>query len=90
MRPVTFHTLVRYRGNEFTSRWCPEQLSVDTARRCIGRGRRAAATVHVYETTDRDGHSLHVAYLHFGPGIWDNADFLTDIYEIPTEALTSL
>ncbi|MEU9498732.1 hypothetical protein [Streptomyces sp. NPDC048196] len=90
MRPVTFHSLVRYTDSNSTAHWRPERMTVDTARRHIRRGRHCAATVHVYETTDRGGSSFHVAYVHFGPGRWDNADFVTDIYEIPTEALTEL
>ncbi|WP_412076720.1 hypothetical protein ACLF6K_15870 [Streptomyces xanthophaeus] len=90
MQPVTLHTLMRHTGQARTVKWRPEHLSVDTARRLIRRGRRGNAAVRVYATTDRDGTPLHVAYVHFGPGLYDNVDAVTDIYEIPTEALTAL
>ncbi|NEA59501.1 hypothetical protein G3I60_36410 [Streptomyces sp. SID13666] len=90
MRPVTFNSLVRYTGSNRTGHWRPERMTVDTALQCIRRGRRGAATVHVYETTDRDGNSVHLAYVHFGTGRWSNAEFVTDIYEIPSVALTDI
>ncbi|MCX5273753.1 hypothetical protein [Streptomyces virginiae] len=90
MRPVTLHTLMHHTGQARTVKWRPERLSTDTARRLIRRGRRNNAAVRVYATTDRDGTPMHVAYVEFGPGLYDNVDAVTDIYEIPTEALTSL
>ncbi|MFE9931800.1 hypothetical protein [Streptomyces sp. NPDC005533] len=90
MRPVSLHTLMRRTGQTSPVCWRPEQLTTTTARQLIRRGRRANAAVHIYETTDRDGTALHIAYVQFGPGLYDNVDSVTDIYEIPTEALTSL
>ncbi|MFB7056891.1 hypothetical protein ACFCXT_27685 [Streptomyces vinaceus] len=90
MRPVTLYSLLRRTGQPHTQRWRPEALSTDTARRLIRCGRRSTATVHVYETTDRAGTPLHIAHVHFGPELYDGADFVTDIYEIPAGALTSL
>ncbi|MFD7237623.1 hypothetical protein ACFWAT_20235 [Streptomyces syringium] len=90
MRPVTLHTLMRHTGQTTALRWRPEQVTTTTARQLIRRGRRANAAVHVYETTDRDGTPLHIAHVQFGPGLYDNVEAVTDIYEIPTEALTSL
>ncbi|MFD6229876.1 hypothetical protein ACFWFZ_23820 [Streptomyces sp. NPDC060232] len=90
MRPVTLYSLMRRTGETRTLRWRPEAVSTDTARRLIRRGRRSTAIVNVYETTDREGTALHIAHVHFGSELYDGADFVTDIYEIPTEALTTL
>ncbi|WP_371644037.1 hypothetical protein OG974_20835 [Streptomyces sp. NBC_00597] len=90
MPPVTLHTLMSRTGQTHTVRWRPERVTASTARQLIRRGRRANAAVHVYETTDRAGTALHIAHVHFGPELYDGVDFVTDIYEIPTEALTSL
>ncbi|MEU6755416.1 hypothetical protein [Streptomyces sp. NPDC046685] len=90
MRPVTLYSLLRRTGQSHTARWRPEAISADTARRLIRRGRRSKAAISLYETTDRQGVALHVAHVHFGPELYDGADFVTDIYEIPTAALTDL
>ncbi|MFE2758503.1 hypothetical protein [Streptomyces halstedii] len=90
MHPVTLNSLVHYTRENRTGYLRPERITVDTARRCIRRGRKSADAVHVYETTDRDGNGVHVAHVHFGPGHWGNVHFVTDIYEIPTQALTDL
>ncbi|MGW7691016.1 hypothetical protein ACWGMA_19425 [Streptomyces asiaticus] len=87
---ATQHTLVRYTGKPHTLTCRPERLTVHTARACVSRGRRTAEAVHVYETTDRDGTRFHVVHVYFGSGHWTGVDFVTDIYEIPTEALTAL
>lgn len=83
-RVVTVETLVDGR------RFVPERISVHTARNAISGNRRRADAVHVYETTDRDGTLIHIAHVYFGPGHWSNADHVTVIYEIPTEALTDI
>ncbi|MFE3578915.1 hypothetical protein [Streptomyces vinaceus] len=90
MRPVTLYSLMHRTGETRTAQWRPERLSTHTARSCIRRGRRNAATVNVYETTDRQGTALHVAYVHHGSDLYEGVDFVTDIYEIPTAALTEL
>ncbi|MEU4727138.1 hypothetical protein [Streptomyces sp. NPDC023588] len=90
MRPATLHTLMRHTGRTDTVRWRPERLTTSTARQLIRRGRRANAAVHIYETTDRDGTPIHIAHVQFGPGLYDNVESVTDIYEIPTAALTAL
>ncbi|WP_405530370.1 hypothetical protein OG592_21005 [Streptomyces avidinii] len=90
MRPVTLYSLLRRTGESRTTRWRPECISLYIALQCIRRGRRSTATVSVYETTDREGTALHVAHVHYGPERFDGADFVTDIYEIPTAVLTDL
>ncbi|UUN28207.1 hypothetical protein [Streptomyces sp. FIT100] len=90
MRPVLLHTLMRRTTDVRTVAYRPERLTVDTARQIIRRARRSAAVVRVYETTDRDGNNIHLAHVHFGPGRWNDVDSVTDIYEIPTQALTAL
>jgi hypothetical protein len=67
-----------------------KQISVNAARTRIRDNRAVADEVRVYETTDRNGTGLHIAYVHYGPGIWATADDVTYVFEIPTEALTSL
>ncbi|RSS79492.1 hypothetical protein [Streptomyces sp. WAC06614] len=90
MRPVTVYSLALRTGESRIIRWRPEAITTFTARQCIRRGRRNDATVSVYETCDRNGVALHVAHVHYGPGHYSGADFVTDIYEIPTAALTDL
>ncbi|MGP3687416.1 hypothetical protein ACTVZO_22400 [Streptomyces sp. IBSNAI002] len=90
MKSVALYSLMLRTGAEHLTKWRPERISVDIARQCIRRGRRSNATVNVYETTDREGTALHVAYVHYGPELYDGADFVTDIYEMPTAALTAL
>ncbi|MGR8009239.1 hypothetical protein [Streptomyces hypolithicus] len=89
-RPVTLHTLMQRTGDTRTARCSPQRLRIDTARTAIRHSRSEAVAVHVYETTDRDGNGVHVAYAHFAPGRFDCVDSETDIYEIPTNALTDL
>ncbi|MFE0275698.1 hypothetical protein ACFWZY_26905 [Streptomyces sp. NPDC058992] len=90
MRPVLLHTPMRRTGVTRTVAYRPKRLTVDTARQVIRRARRSAAVVRVNETTDREGSSVHVAHVRFGPGRWSDVDSVTDIYEIPTQALTDL
>ncbi|MFB7410982.1 hypothetical protein ACFCZ2_27760 [Streptomyces sp. NPDC056202] len=90
MRPATLYRLSRRSDADHTGRWRPERVTVHTARVSISGARKTADTVHVYETTDRDGTSLHVAHVHYGPGHWDNGAFMTEIYEIPTTALLDI
>ena len=90
MRPVIFSSIVHYTHVSRASHWRPESMTVDTARSRVRRARRNADAVCIYETTDRDGNGVHVVHVHFGPGFWDNAHFVTDIYEIPTAALLAL
>ncbi|WP_405636588.1 hypothetical protein OHB53_35305 [Streptomyces sp. NBC_00056] len=70
----------------------PEFLSADTVRGLIRRARKntGVEAVHVYECTDRTGTPLHIAYVRFAQGRWSNVTDVTDIYEIPTAALTDL
>lgn len=51
---------------------------------------RAFDAVNVYDTTDRTGAGLIVAYVHYQPGTFDGVTDFADLYEIPTEALTDL
>ncbi|MFE7596924.1 hypothetical protein [Streptomyces sp. NPDC057494] len=90
MRPVTLHRLSRRSDADRTGHWRPVRLTVHTARVSISAARKTADTVHVFETTDRDGISLHVAHVHLGPEHWSNGGFVTEIYVIPTAALTDL
>ncbi|UUN28577.1 hypothetical protein [Streptomyces sp. FIT100] len=90
MRPVLLHTLMRRTDDTRTVAYRPERLRVDTARQIIRRARRSAAVVRVFETTDRDGNNVHVAHVQFGRDRWRDVDSVTDIYEIPTKALTDL
>ncbi|MEV8589441.1 hypothetical protein AB0424_21155 [Streptomyces sp. NPDC051180] len=90
MRPATLYRLSRHSDADRTGKWRPERLTVHTARVSISGARKTADTVHVYETTDRDGNSLHVAHVHFGAGHWGNGAFMTEIYEIPTMALLDI
>ncbi|ARF56626.1 hypothetical protein [Streptomyces gilvosporeus] len=76
-------TLIPGRG---TSRY---PIGVGAARSAI-RKSRPSADVHIYVTTDRDGTTFHVVHVHFRPGFWTDVEDVTDIYEIPTEALTEL
>ena len=64
--------------------------TANEVRRCVNSARRMPTDVHVYETTDRDGIALHVAHVHYHPGYWSDRDNVTEIYEIPTRALTDL
>ncbi|KJY29954.1 MULTISPECIES: hypothetical protein [Streptomyces] len=89
MRPVTVTTFVQYASKPGTDRW-HEPISVDVARQCLRRARRSGDTVEIRQTTARDGSSVHVAHVHIGPGRWRDVDSVTDIYEIPTDALTDL
>ncbi|MEU4955117.1 hypothetical protein [Streptomyces lavendulae] len=90
MRPATVTTLFKYTDKQAIARWRPEPISIDVARQCLRRARRNGHTVQVHQTTARDGSSVHVAHVHTGPGHWDAVDYVTDIYEIPTDALTDL
>ncbi|QCX79107.1 hypothetical protein C9F11_27525 [Streptomyces sp. YIM 121038] len=90
MRPVTLHTIIRHTGQNRAVVCRPERLSADTARACIRRGRRGRANVRVFETTDRTGTAVHIVHIHFGPGRWRDIDAVTDIYEVPTAALTAV
>ncbi|WP_024760164.1 hypothetical protein [Streptomyces exfoliatus] len=90
MRPVILSSLVRYAGRDRISRWRPEPISVDVAWRCIRQAYKAADAVQVHVTTDRDGNSFHVVHVCYGPGHWDKVRLVTDIYEIPSDALTDL
>ncbi|RMI39753.1 hypothetical protein [Streptomyces triticirhizae] len=66
-------------------------ISIREARAEISRARRCrTATVQVHETTDRDGKAMHIAHVMFEPGTWDDTPQVTDIFEIPTEAFTTL
>jgi hypothetical protein len=58
--------------------------------RAARRNRKAFDAVHVYETTDRTGAGLIVAYIHYQPGTFDGVTDFADLYEIPTQALTDL
>ncbi|KOG20004.1 MULTISPECIES: hypothetical protein [Streptomyces] len=90
MRPVTLYRLSRRSGTDRTGHHRPERLTVHTARGCIGAARKGVDTVHVYETTDRDGNSLHIAHVHQSFSYWNSGAFITEIYVIPTDALTDL
>ncbi|MFD6873192.1 MULTISPECIES: hypothetical protein [unclassified Streptomyces] len=89
MRSSTLYSLMRRNGETQVIKWQPEPVSVDTVWRLLKRYRRANAAVSVHETTDRQGTPLHVVHVHHGP-IYDATDFCTDIFEIPTAALTDL
>ncbi|MFD4760878.1 hypothetical protein ACFWOJ_18890 [Streptomyces sp. NPDC058439] len=67
-----------------------KRMNLGSARNRIRANHSANADVRVYETTDREGGGLHIAYVHYGPGCWSNADRVTYIFEIPTETLTEL
>ncbi|MEU7163855.1 hypothetical protein AB0A70_04315 [Streptomyces morookaense] len=70
-----------------------EPISLYTALSGIRKARKspkAVDTVNVYTCTDRTGTALHIAYVHFTPGHWDNVNDVIDVYEIPTAALTDL
>ncbi|MER6782719.1 MULTISPECIES: hypothetical protein [unclassified Streptomyces] len=88
-RTATYYSLMRRTGETRVIRWRPELVSVDTVWRLIKRYRRANAAVSVHETTDRDGVPLHVVHVEHGP-IYEATDCCTDIFEIPTAALTDL
>ncbi|MFE4656768.1 hypothetical protein ACFRFJ_08740 [Streptomyces hydrogenans] len=90
MRPVTLYRLARRSDADRTGHYRPERLTVHTARGCISAARKGVETVHVYETTDRDGNSLHIAHVHNSFRYWNNGAFITEIYEIPTAALTDI
>lgn len=66
-----------------------EPINVTTARSAI-RKSRPNADVHIYVTTDRTGTAVHVVHVHFHPGFWTDVQDVTDIYEIPTDALLTL
>ncbi|MEU9719068.1 hypothetical protein [Streptomyces sp. NPDC047976] len=90
MRPAMVTTLVQYTGKPAIARWRPEPISIDVTRQCLRRARRNRDAVAVHQTTARDGSSVHVVHVHIGPGRWHDVDYVTDIYEIPTDALTDL
>ncbi|MFB7517439.1 hypothetical protein [Streptomyces sp. NPDC056144] len=90
MRPVTLYSLARRSDAAPIGHYSPQRLTIHTARVTISAARKTATSVHVYETTDRDGIAFHIGYVHYGPERWDNGSFITDIYVIPTAALTDL
>jgi hypothetical protein len=62
-------------------------IAVRAARR---NPRKLFQAVNVYDTTDRTGVPIIVAYVHYQPGAWDNVTDYAHVYEIPTRALTDL
>lgn len=66
------------------------RLSANDLRAAIRSGRHQTGEAQVYETTDRTGLGLHVAYVHFGPGRWNGVTSVIEIFEIPTRALLDL
>ncbi|MDT0347541.1 hypothetical protein [Streptomyces litchfieldiae] len=89
---AVLHTITKFSGGGYPAGVAcgKRSISIRDARAGINAARKYKADVQVHETTDRDGTPLHVAYAHYGPGTWDNAAFSTEIYEIPTAALTDL
>lgn len=89
---AVLHTITKFSNNDYPAAPAigARRISIRDARAGINTARRSQANVHVYETTDRDGTPTHIAYAHHGPGTWDNVDHATEIYEIPTAALTAL
>jgi hypothetical protein len=87
---ATLNTLVRYTGHAETVHLAPTPVPIGLAMRWIEDDRKTTENVQVYETTDRDGHPLHVVYVHFGAHRWRNADDVVDVFEIPAPALTHL
>ncbi|RFU83268.1 hypothetical protein DY218_28590 [Streptomyces triticagri] len=75
-------------------RAAPCRLTVHQATAAIRSARRVGAktvdAVHVYACTARNGEALHIAYVHYTPGLWTGVTDVADIYEIPTAALTDL
>jgi hypothetical protein len=89
---AVFNAITKFSGADYpeTPAIGERRISIRDARSGINAARRSKADVHVYETVDRDGTPMHVAYAHYGPGTWDNVAYSTEIYEIPTAALTDL
>ncbi|MFB8123168.1 hypothetical protein ACFVG1_22155 [Streptomyces bacillaris] len=89
-RPVQLTSLVHYTGRDHQTTYLPEAVTVDITRQCIRRARFHGATVTLHPTTDRTGDAVQLAHVHYGPGHWSNTDAVTDIYEIPVNALLDL
>lgn len=89
MANATINTLVRYSGSDTNVSLRTEEIPARLAVRWIASDRQAAAHVHVYEVTDRDGNHLHVANVQHGPR-WERTDDVTDIFVIPSAALADL
>lgn len=91
-RRATVRTIFALTSNErrcHTDRVAALEAAV-TVRAARRNRHKAFDAVNVYETTDRDGAGLIVAYVHYQPGTYDDVSDYFDLYEIPTQALTDL
>lgn len=87
-RRATWYPLIDDRRDSGRRLTAPQAAaSIRRARRQPGK---VVDAVHVYATTDRDGTSLHIGYVHYTPGYWTGVTDVIDVYEIPTDALTDL
>jgi hypothetical protein len=72
----------------------PQPIAALEAAIAVRAARRDAhkkfQAVNVYQTTDRTGAPVIVAYIHYQPGTWDNVTDYAHVFEIPTNALTDL
>lgn len=84
---ITYATGVRRQTSPHALAALEAAVTVRAARR---NRNKAFDAVNVYETTDRTGAGLILAYVHYQPGTYDGVNDFADLYEIPTEALTDL